>query len=428
MRATEDHAPRPGPPPARVDPGQVDPGPGQADRAPAGDGARLRVLAFSDYYSESSSGGAERVAREVCQRLPMLGAEVMVLTADPYAEPGVRTVDGIPVLSVAALDLSRLSGGQVSFAPGLPARALRLVRSFRPDVLHAHSLHFQTTISAALCRQLRGIPLVTTAHIGSPALLRRRLRAPTVVYERTVGHYILGRSSLVIAVAPAVADHLVHLGVPRDRIEVIGNGVDLGRFAGVRSESDRTPQEPPLVLFLGRLIQNKGPGTLLDALARLRAEGVAFRAAFVGEGPLRGDLERQAAGVGLSEAVTFAGHSTDVPGWLSRAALLVRPSLTEGMPLGVLEAMAGGVPVVASDIPGNAELIQHGANGLLFPSGDTVALAAMMRLALEDPAMAEGLAAAARAGVASFSWDTCAQATLRVLRRAASLARPAGRA
>jgi len=382
-------------------------------------GRLLRVLAFSDYFSEGSSGGPERVTREVYKRLPALGTEVMVLTATPFDAPGYRCVDGLPVLSVGSLDLSRLSGGQVSFAPGLPSRALRLVRSFRPDVLHANSLHFQTTIAAAVCRQIRGIPLVTTAHIGSPDRLRSRMRAPTVAYERTVGRYVLSRSARVIAVAPSVAGHLVELGVPPERIEVIANGVDFARFGP--SDRDGAPDGPPMLVFVGRLIENKGPGLFLDALAHLRSDGIAFHAAFVGEGPLRRDLEHRVAAAGLSERVRFAGHSTDVAGWLARATVLVRPSLTEGMPLTVLEAMASGVLVIASDIPGNSGLIQHQTNGLLFPAGDARALAGMLRFAVENPKAAGALASAGNVSIRSFSWDACAQATLRVLRQAAAL-------
>ena len=379
---------------------------------------RLRVLAFTDYLSENSCGGAERVTREIYKRLPELGTDVMVLTATPFSDPGSRTVDGIPVLSVGSVDLSRLSGGQVCIAPRLPGSALRLVKSFRPDVLHANGLHFQTTIAAAVCRRLRGIPLVTTAHIGSPDRLPGRLRAATHAYERTVGRYVLARSERVIAVAASVAEHLLGLGVPADRIEVIPNGVDLARFA--RGDRNGAASGPPLLVFVGRLIENKGPGLFVDALIHLRNDGIAFRAAFVGDGPQRLDLASRVAVAGLSDRVTFVGHSTDVAGWLGRATVLVRPSLTEGMPLTVLEALASGVLVIASDIPGNTGLIDHLRNGLVFPSGDARALAGMLRFAVEHPEVSDRLAEAGHQGVRSFSWDACAEATLGVLTQVAA--------
>jgi glycosyltransferase involved in cell wall biosynthesis len=290
-------------------------------------------------------------------------------------------------------------------------------------VLHANGLHFQTTIAAAVCRRLRGIPLVTTAHIGSPDRLPGRMRTATLAYERTVGRYVLARSTRVIAVAASVADHLLSLGVPADRIEVIANGVDLARFAPsnrTRSDQHGAAPGPPLLVFVGRLIENKGPGLFLDALVHLRREGIAFRAAFVGDGPQRLDLASRVAGAGLSAQVTFAGHSTDVAGWLARATALVRPSLTEGMPLTVLEAMASGVLVIASDIPGNTGLVHHLRNGLVFPSGDARALAGMLRFAVENPEAASAFAEAGHHSVRSFSWDACAEATLGVLAQVAA--------
>jgi glycosyltransferase involved in cell wall biosynthesis len=164
---------------------------------------------------------------------------------------------------------------------------------------------------------------------------------------------------------------------------------------------------------------------LLDALDHLQSDGIAFRAAFVGDGPQRHDLASRVAGAGLSDRVTFVGHSTDVAGWLARATVLVRPSLTEGMPLTVLEAMASGVLVVASDIPGNTGLVRHLRNGLVFPSGDARALAGMLRFAVENPEVACALAEAGHRSVRSLSWDACAEATLGVLARVA--ARAAGR-
>lgn len=407
---------KPGTPSPVPPPGE----PGEPRGEPRGERpGRLRILAFCDYFTEGSSGGAERVTREVYRRLPDLGAEVMVLTATPFGEPGPSEVDGIPVLSVGSIDLSRLSGAQVSLAPRLPAGALRLVARFRPHVLHANGLHFQTTVAAAACQRIRGIPLVTTAHIGSPDRLPARMRAATAAYEATVGRYVLSRSARVIAVAQSVAEHVRHLGVPEDRIEVIANGVDLERFARCdRREAGLGTL--PLLVFVGRLIENKGPGLLVEALGHLRSEGLPFRAAFVGDGPLRGDLERRLAAAGLSEQVTLAGHSTDVAGWLGRASVLVRPSLTEGMPLTVLEALASGVLVIASDIPGNTGLIRHLHNGLVFPAGDARALAATLRLALENPALASALAGAGHNSVRSFSWDACAEATLGVLAQAAA--------
>lgn len=403
---------------------QVVQGPPGSAAAPPGSEPRLRVLGFTDYFSEGSSGGAERVTKEVYRRLVAAGTEVAVLTATPLGEGGCREVDGIRVETVHSVDLSRLTGAQVSVAPTLARRALRLVETFRPHVLHANSLHFQTSIAAAICQRASGIPMVTTAHIGGSWALPPGLRTATGLYEHVVGRYILANSVRVIAVAPSVARHLGRLGVPSRRIEVIPNGVDLAHFAGGRPAA---AEDVPLLLFVGRLIGNKGPQLLLDALALLHGWGVFARVVFVGEGPLRSDLQRRAARARLAGWVHFAGHCSDVAGWLARATVLVRPSLTEGMPLSVLEGMASGAMIVASDIEGNAELIRHGHNGLLFPAGHAGALARTLQLAIERPDLASALGDAARDSVRHYSWESCAAATLGVLRKAAAAPRPTAR-
>jgi glycosyltransferase involved in cell wall biosynthesis len=362
------------------------------------------------------------VTLEIYKRLLAGGADVRLLTATPYDSSGEGEVEGVPVVRVRSMDLSRLLGAQVSLSPRLAGLALRLVDGFRPDVLHANSLHFQTSIAAAFAQQRRGIPMVTTAHIGSSSELRGRIRLATGVYERTVGRYILGRSTRVIAVAPSVADHLRTLGVPADRIDVVPNGVDQTRFAPRQpaGNHDRDPGEAPLVVFVGRLIDNKGPQLFVEALATLRDQGVGFRAALVGDGPMEASLRSRVAGAGLAELVHFAGQSSDVPGWLAKASVFVRPSFTEGMPLTVLEAMASGTPVVVSDIPGNTELVRDGVNGLLFSVGDATSLAGKLRRAIEDGEGAAKMAAAASETARSYTWDACAASTLKVLTQAAA--------
>lgn len=378
-------------------------------------GPSLRILAFTDYLSAHSCGGAERVTREVYARLTAQ-AEVCVLTATPHEQPGEGQIDEIRVIRVAAWNLSRLVGAQACMAPSLAVQALRLVHAFRPDVLHANGLHFQTSVAAAICQASTGIPLVTTAHIGGPQALRTRVRLATGAYERTVGRAILARTRRVIAVSTSVGHHLQTLGVPASRITVVPNGVDLARFSP-RPLAGRNATEPvtPVAVFIGRLIQNKGPDTFIDALEILRAAGEPWRGVIVGEGPLRPALERRVAASGLWSLISFTGACADVAPWLRQATCLVRPSLTEGMPLTVLEAMAMGTPVVASAIPGNTDLVEHEMTGLLFPPGNAAGLAAQLSRCARDELLVRRLVAAGRQQAEAHSWDTCAAATLAVL-------------
>lgn len=379
--------------------------------------AGLRVLAWCDYFSPSSCGGSERVAMEVYRRLADGGAEVTVVTAVPSPSQEVEEALGLRVVSVPSTDLSRLLGGQVALSPRLFARMSQIADTVQPHVMHANGLHFQTSLAAALLQRRRRLPLVTTAHIGALHFLGPGLRLPTAVHERTIGRFILRRSARAIAVGPSVADHLITLGMAGDTIDVVANGVDHRRFFPAAVAGKRPV---PVVHFVGRLIANKGPHLLVDALARLRDEGVEVRAEFVGDGPLRRRLQGVVRTRSLSDSVAFVGAVTDVADRLRRTDVLVRPSLTEGMPLAVLEAMASGVCVVASAVPGNADLVRHGDNGLLFPPGDVGRLTGALRLVVQDANTRARLAAAGHRCSLAYSWDATAATTGRILARVAA--------
>lgn len=379
---------------------------------PTADVAGLRVLAFCDYFPPGATGGgAERVALEVYRRLAECGASVTVVAAG--GQPG-GTVDGVEVLPCAGVDLTSLVGAQVMVAPAAVPRALLSVRARRPHVLHANSIHFNTSVAAAVAARLTRVPLVTTAHVGAIDFLPPRVRVATAAYEQTAGRFVLRSSARVVAVSADVAARMQSLGVPRHRVEVIPNGVDVARFSSAAALT-----EPRRVLFIGRLIANKGPAVLLEALGELRGRGVQFRAEFVGDGPLRSELERRTAQLGLGGHVRFVGYSARVEDHLRGAAVVARPSLTEGMPLTVLEAFAARVPVVASDLPANRELIDDGVTGMLVPPDAVVPLADSVQALLADPAKGARMAAAAYTTVVPRSWDACAQRTASVLSRVA---------
>jgi glycosyltransferase involved in cell wall biosynthesis len=377
--------------------------------------ANTRILGFCDYFATGSSGGTERVALEVYQRLALRGADVTVVTIGKSRKPIQKTVNGVKVHEIPLLDLSGVVRAQVAIAPALFRYVPRIVRNLAPNVLHANNIYFQTTLAAALLQHRLALPLVTTAHIGSLSRLSEPIRSLTVGYERTVGRYIMSRSVRVIAVSESVREHLVSLGRTPDKIDLVCNGVDLERFRPPLPSERNGDDSTPAVVFVGRLIGNKGPGILLDALFRLHREGLAFTATFIGDGPLRSLLERRVHESGLATTVKFTGHLPDVAADLRRAVVLVRPSLSEGMPLTVLEAMASHVCVVASDIPGNRDLIRNGENGLLVPTQNVSSLANAIRRVLENRELRRRFVAAGYETSRTYSWDSTASGTAAVL-------------
>jgi glycosyltransferase involved in cell wall biosynthesis len=327
----------------------------------------------------------------------------------PRSMRPVRSTQRLQVRVIPSLELAGPLGIQASFAPSLFLKLRTLANDFRPDVLHANTVFFQTSLAAALVARVTGVPLVTTVHVGGLDLLPQPARLLGTAYERTVGRFILSLSARIIAVGPSVRQHLVRLGTSADRIVVVHNGVDLHRF-WPRHEMVRN--DPPVIAFIARLIVNKGPDTFLTALLQLRREGVDFRAVFIGDGPLRRKLEQRA--LPLGSAVQFLGQQPDVAPHLRQSDLLVRPSLTEGLPLGVLEAMASRVCVIASDIAGNRDLITHGRNGVLFAIDDPTRLADAIRELLRDSARRAELARAGYETAQPYGWDAVVARTAAV--------------
>jgi L-malate glycosyltransferase len=381
----------------------------------------LRILAFCDYYSQDSSGGVERVASEVYRRLVGAGAHVALLTTSLSGMRHNYQEDGIRVRAVPALDLRGVTGAQVSLAPRVFQESRRLQENFHPNVLHANSLHFQTSAAAAFLQRRTRVPMVATMQLARPVDLPPILRVATSAYEQSVGRFIVRSSSAVIAVSEAVSRHAQRLGARRDRIHLVPNGVDHDRFhprSGTGAELER-----PLVVCVGRLITNKGPQVLIEALARPPRSDVDV--VFIGDGPMRGELERKVEELGLRDRVRFEGQSHDVADWLRQADVLVRPSFTEGLPLTVLEAMASRVCVVASDIAGNVDLVRDGESGLLFHVGDAGALAEALHRAISDPQERGRLAERGLAASRAYSWEACAEATGEILSSLSERVRPA---
>lgn len=220
----------------------------------------------------------------------------------------------------------------------------------------------------------------------------RPLRA-TLINRATIG-----LSSVIVANATAVAER-VHTRdrVPRRRIRVIRNGVDATRFAPAR---DARPPEFD-VISVCRLDPIKGLLDLVDAVDRLAAQRPGLKVVLVGDGPQRAELEQVVRTRGLQSAVHFAGEQSDVAAWLHRARLFVLPSYQEGLPNVILEAMACGLPVVATAVGGTAELVLDGTTGQLVRPRDPEQLTRALHGYLVDDARCAEHGRAARHHIVS---------------------------
>ena len=263
---------------------------------------------------------------------------------------------------------------------GFVYQLTRVLRRQRPDVLHTHG--WGTLGEGLLAARLAGVPCVVHGEHGTMET-RRRNRA----LQRWAWH----RCDRVLAVSSRLAERMAaEVRFPLDRITTIRNGVELARFAaGDRTRGRRMLHLDPQQLaigIVGRLVPVKDHATFLDALARLRDAGARFQGVIVGDGVLRADLESRAAALRLTGVVRFVGHIENVPDALAAMDLFVLSSRSEGLSNTIAEAMAAGLPIVATRVGGADELVEEGKNGLLVPPDDPAALAGAIAALLQgDP-------------------------------------------
>jgi len=362
----------------------------------------MKIVLVSDYYAPHVGGGVERVVEEVAVRLAGQGHEVRVLTINPNGYSPREIANGVEVVRLPAINFTRLLG----FPAALNTNPILGPYLKDADVIHVHNLFFSLTALTFAARPRA--PIVTTMHLGSLSNLRGLTGILGRMYERTLGRVMLERSAAVSAVSRAVARHAAEFGF-RGPVDVIPNGVDVERFRPPLAPNGNNGHGPS-VLFLGRFSKNKGPQFLVEALPHLLRNVPKAHFDFVGDGPMRAALERRIRDLRLNGQVSMRGRVSDVVPILQQTDVVVRPSLTEGMPLAVMEAMACGRAIVASRVAGTQEIIDDGNNGILVEPGSVESLREGLLRVLKDRESAARIGARARDwAVKQMTWDSITQ-------------------
>jgi sugar transferase (PEP-CTERM/EpsH1 system associated) len=264
----------------------------------------------------------------------------------------------------------------------LPGRLAREFKRLRADIIHTRNA--ESFFYGAAAARMAGIPVVHSEH-GRVF--------PEKWHRALVQRWLLRKTARAFAVSRELAQAMVsEIGVAPDRFEVIYNGVDARRFNS-RRERD-SAQAEAVIGSVGRLVAVKNYALLLRAVQRLPAH-LPWRLRLAGEGPERARLEALARELKIEERVEFLGHREDIPAVLGGLDVFVLPSFSEGMSNTLLEAMAAGVAVIASDVGGNSEIIEAGRSGLLFASDDVDAAARHIESLVTDRSLRSRLAAAA---------------------------------
>ena len=267
----------------------------------------------------------------------------------------------------------------------------RWCRERRIAVVHTSDLYSNTFgLPGAL---LGGVPL----RVGN----RREVNPDKSFAQIALQRAAYACADLVVANSRAAADRLLKEQVPSRKIRVVPNGLDIKLF------QTRPPNpRPRKVVVVANLRPEKGHEVLIDAAAKILVRFPDATFDIVGGGPLLDTLRARCADRQVARAVTFAGHQEDVAARLAAADIFTLPSRSEAFPNAVLEAMAAGLPIVASAVGGICELLADNGSGLLVPAGDADALAAGLQALMSDPERAARLGAAARmAAETRYSFD-----------------------
>lgn len=276
----------------------------------------------------------------------------------------------------------------------------RAARRTRPEILHAHDSH-ATTVTALAARLLRPRPAV---------IAHRRVDFPIRDHALSRWKYVRGPDRLV-AVSEHVRNRIVADGVPDDRVEVVPDGLgrlprrppggDLRRRFGI-------PEEAPLVVTVAALVPRKDHPTLLAAAGALRHRDPPTAWIVLGEGRLLEEVREDVARRGLAGRVHYPGFVPDAGALLPGADVFVLPSRHEALGVSLLEAVAAGVPVVATAAGGIGEVVEAGGSALLVPVGDATRIAAAVDRILDDPRLARDLVDRARKRLRGFDAGTMA--------------------
>ena len=271
-------------------------------------------------------------------------------------------------------------GQQPGNDPRIVLRLARWLKRSCIDIVHSHS--WGTLVEGYTATRLARVPVFIHGEHGTMELRRRNL---------WVQRWLWGRANRVLAVSSRLGDRMTReTGFPRQRIMTIRNGTDLERFGSVLRDEARAAEglsvDEFVVGTVGRLVPVKDQRTLIASVADLSARSVPVTGLIVGDGPLREQLASCAASSGVADKIRFLGHRADVERILPALDVYVQTSVSEGLPNTVLEAMASGVAVIATDVGGTDELVTHGKSGLLIPAGSSDVLSNALHELFNDAA------------------------------------------
>jgi len=374
----------------------------------------MKILIINSEYPPIG-GGAGNASSNIARVFVQRGQDVWVLTSRWDDLPFEETRDGVRVVRLSTLRRKQDRSNaleQISFIFAASFRAAGLIREFKPEVTLAF-FGLPCGAVALLLKWIYRVPYIVSLRGGDVPGFRpydfrlyHKLAAP---FLRSIWRHadaIIANSNGLQKLALAFDG--------RYQIPVIPNGVDTSRYTAPNRD-----WTPPHILSVGRVVYQKGFDLAMQALSQLK--DLEWTWTIAGDGPQMATLKAMAEGFGIQERVHFTGwlSSEQLKEQYAAANVFLFPSRHEGMPNAVLEAMASGLPVIASQIAGNEELVADGETGRLVPPEDADALGEALKKLLVEEGVREQMGQAARRRVeSSFSWNRVAEQYEAVLQKA----------
>jgi sugar transferase (PEP-CTERM/EpsH1 system associated) len=357
--------------------------PAPSPASPPGEGATLVQITWS-----LTAGGMEMYALRLAAHLTASRFESVIC---PLDKGGALEVDLVR-LGIRHHVMNRRPGIDIP----LMVRLYRLFKALRADIVHTH--HFNGLFHAAVAARLAGARVVHTEHSTEDfdrPHIRTALRLLSALCDR------------VVAISPGIHRALCEdVGVPASKVETVLTGIDLDAFDEPRDAARQAMGMAPadrVAVVVARLYPEKNHALLLDAFADVAARMPQARLLVVGGGSEEAAIGAAIDRLGLGAVVRLLGVRLDVARILAAADVFVLASLREGLPIAVLEAMAAGLPVIATSVGDVPLLVQDGETGMLVPSSDRESLARRLEELLSDPRHASRLGANAKRAAGRFS-------------------------
>lgn len=361
----------------------------------------MRILVLHLHDGKFQMGGADRGVLDLCTALQAAGEEIRIMTnAGPFFQAVLER--NIPVIEIPASKLALLETLKI---------IKRETGSFKPQVFHSH--HRYTTFLLDLFLKGKGVPILHTQRIQT--------------WSR---RFLFREGDFVAAVSESLRKHMVdYFDVPEERTRAVVNAVSLNAPdpETLRLLREKFPRQPGQLFALcsGRFHGQKGHAYLIEAVEQLAPDlRKRLKIFLAGDGPLEEELKHKIREKKLGENFIFCGYVKEISAYLEFCDFLVLPSLWEGLPRVILEGFFMGRPAIATDIPGTADVVINGSNGLLVGAKNPADLKEAFRVLLEQPERLKKITEGARESSKKYSFEVMVQNYQRLYRELVAEVKP----